>query len=74
MAVLVLLVSLVASGVVLQFLGLTWMSTTAVIEGLPDTFRGRTPAYDQIRVLVVFPVLSALAIAVAMWGFRRKDL
>ena len=74
MAVLVLLVTLVASGVVLQFLGLTWMSTTGVIEGLPDTFRGRTPMYDQIRVLVVFPVLTMIAIVVAMWGFRRKDL
>ncbi len=73
-AVLVLLVSLVVSGVVLQFLGLTWMSTTAVIEGLPDTFRGRTPAYDQVRVLVTFPLLTAIAIFSAMWGFRRKDL
>lgn len=74
MAVLVLLASLVVSGVLLQFLGLTWMSTTAVIEGLPETFRGRTSAYDQIRVLVIFPALSVVAIVSAMWGFRRKDL
>jgi ABC-2 type transport system permease protein len=73
-AVLVLLATLVISGVLLQFLGLSWMSTTAVIERLPDTFRGRTPAYDQIRVLVIFPVLTAVAIVSAMWGFRQKDL
>ncbi|MSP22106.1 MAG: hypothetical protein EXR66_03690 [Dehalococcoidia bacterium] len=73
-AVLVLLVTIVGSGVVLQFLGLAWMSMPAVIEGLPDTFRGRTPGYDQICVLVVFPVLTAVAIVSAMWGFRQKDL
>jgi len=73
-AVLVLLVTLLVSGVLLQFLGLTWMSTTAVIQALPETFRGRTPAYDQIRVLVVFPVLTAIALLSAMWGFRSKDL
>lgn len=73
-AVLVLLATLLISGVVLQFLGLSWMSTTAVIERLPDTFRGRTPAYDQIRVLVIFPVLTAVAIVSAMWSFRQKDL
>jgi hypothetical protein len=73
-AVLVVLATLVVSGVLLQFLGLTWMSTTAVINQLPETFRGRTPAYDQIRVLVIFPVLTAIALASALWGFRTKDL
>lgn len=74
MAVLVLLVTLVSSGVLLQFLGLTWMSTTAVIERLPETFRGRTPAFDQVRVLLIFPALTAVAIVTALWSFRHKDL
>ena len=41
LAVLVLLlIVIVFQGAALQFLGLTWMSTTAVIYSLPDTFRG----------------------------------
>ena len=74
LAVLVLLVFVVSSGVLLQFLGLSWMSTTAVINELPNTFRGNTPVWDQIRVLMIFPALTALALAYSLWAFRRKDL
>lgn len=74
MAVLILLVLLVSSGVLLQFLGLTWMSTTAVINALPDTFKGRTPTGDVVRVLLVFPALTAISIFVSVWTFRHKDL
>jgi hypothetical protein len=74
MAVLVLLVLLVSSGVLLQFLGLTWMSTTAVIEGLPATFRGNTPGIEQVRVLLVFSGLTIVSIVVSLWAFRHRDL
>jgi hypothetical protein len=67
-------VFVVSSGVLLQFLGLSWMSTTAVINELPNTFRGNTPVWDQIRVLMIFPALTALALAYSLWAFRRKDL
>ncbi len=74
MAVLLLLVGVVASGAVLQFFGLTWMSTTAIFYELPRTFRGETPVWDEVRVLLVFPLLTAGAIVSALWLFRRKDL
>lgn len=74
LAVIGVLVTAVVSGVALQFLGLTWMSTTAVIDELPETFRGETATADQVRVLVVFLALSAAAIASGVWYFRRKDL
>lgn len=74
MAVLVLLLLLVSSGVVLQFLGLSWMSTTAVLNDLPVTFRGGTPVWDSVRVLLIFPALSLLSLGAALWVFRRKDL
>jgi hypothetical protein len=74
MAVLVLLLVIVSSGVVLQFLGLTWLSTTAVLNDLPDTFRGDTAAWDSVRVLLLFPMMSVLALAAAVWTFRQKDL
>lgn len=73
-AVLVLLVGIVASGAALQFLDLRWMSSTAVIYELPQTFRGETPIWDQIRVLAVFPALTAAAIFGSLWVFRRNDL
>lgn len=73
-AVLVVLLTVVLSGAVLQFLGLTWMSTTAVIDQLPETFRGNTGAWEQMRVLFVFTGLSFVALTSAMWLFRRKDL
>ena len=73
-AVLVLLVGIVASGAALQFLDLRWMSATAVIYELPQTFRGETPIWDQIRVLTVFPALTAAAIFGSLWVFRRNDL
>lgn len=74
LAVLLLLVGVVASGVVLQFVGLNWMSTTAVINELPRTFRGETPVWDEVRVLLVFLSLTAAAIVSSIWLFRRKDL
>ena len=68
------LLTAVISGVALQFLGLNWMSTTAVLDELPETFRGETAVDDQIRVVVVFAALTAAAIASGVWYFRRKDL
>jgi hypothetical protein len=74
LAVLGLLLVMVLSGFVLQFLGLTWMSTTAVVYGLPDTFRGNTPVWDLVRVFLVFSSLTAAAIATSFWVFRERDL
>ncbi|MDA1061682.1 MAG: hypothetical protein O2895_02040 [Chloroflexi bacterium] len=74
LSVVAVLIVVLVTGVALQFLGLTWMSTTAVIDELPETFRGETALADQIRVLVVFSALSGAAIAVGIWHFRRKDL
>lgn len=73
-AVLVVLLVVTLSGAVLQFLGLTWMSTTAVIDQLPETFRGNTAAWEQMRVLGVFTILSAIALTSSVMLFRRKDL
>lgn len=73
-AVLGVLLSVLISGVGLQFLGLNWMSTTAVIDNLPQTFRGETDGWEQVRVLVVFSALTVAAMASGMWYFRRKDL
>ncbi len=73
-AVLVLLAGILASGAALQFLGLTWMSTTAVISELPETFRGETATWDGVRVLAIFPTLTAAAFATSVLVFRRKDL
>ena len=64
----------VVSGVALQFLGLDWMSTTAVINGLPETFRGETAGWDQVRVMIVFTSLALAATTSGVWYFRRKDL
>lgn len=69
----VLMIALI-SGVALQFFGLNWMSTTAVINDLPETFRGETGLLDQIRVLIVFSALTVAATTTGAWYFRRKDL
>ncbi|MGE3856237.1 MAG: hypothetical protein AB7G21_04670, partial [Dehalococcoidia bacterium] len=74
LAVLGLLLVMVLSGFVLQFLGLTWMSTTAVVTGLPATFRGQTPTWDLVRMFVVFTALTGAAIATSFWVFRERDL
>ena len=74
LAVVVALLAVAVSGAVLQFLGLKWMSTTAVIGELPETFRGETPIADQVRILVVFTALSAAAVAFGVWVFERRDL
>ena len=75
MAVLVLLlIVIVFQGAILQFLGLTWMSTTAVVTSLPDTFRGATPIWDLVRIFLVFSSLTAAAIATSFWVFRERDL
>jgi ABC-type transport system involved in multi-copper enzyme maturation permease subunit len=74
LAVLTLLLVVVLSGVVLQFLGLEWMSTTSVLARLPQTFRGHTPAWDIVRELTVFASLTAGAIFASFWIFRNRDL
>ncbi len=73
-AVLTVLVTVVLSGAVLQFLGLDWMSTTAVVEGLPETFRGETATFDHVRVMAMFSLLTAAALATSVLVFRHKDL
>ncbi len=74
LAVLGLLLVMLLSGIVLQFLGLTWMSTTAVVYGLPGTFRGTTPVWDLVRIFLVFSSLTAAAITTSFWVFRERDL
>ena len=74
LAVLCVLVAVLLSGLAFQFLGLRWMSTTAVLEHLPETFRGQTNKWVEARVLVVFLGLTVIAGATALSVFRRKDL
>ncbi|MCK9486762.1 MAG: hypothetical protein M0R73_08700 [Dehalococcoidia bacterium] len=73
-SVLVLLVVVLASGLVLQFLGLNWMSTTAVLTQMAPTIRGETPAWDTFRVIFVFGGLTAVSILATFSVFRQRDL
>jgi hypothetical protein len=74
LAILVVMVAVLFSGAALQFLGLTWMSTTAILNELPRTFRGETSMWMTMRVLVVFNALTVAAVIMALWLFRQKDL
>ncbi len=73
-AVLILLVMVLSSGLLFQFLGLNWLSTTAVVQDLPVTFRGDTPLWDHLRVVLVFSALTIAALIAAIWAFRNRDL
>jgi hypothetical protein len=73
-AVLILLVMVLSSGVLFQFLGVNWLSTTAVVQDLPITFRGGTPLWDHLRVVLVFSALTIIALLTAIWAFRTRDL
>lgn len=73
-AILAVMVAVLFSGALLQFLGLPWMSTTAVLNQLPQTFRGTTTVWVTLRVLIVFGALTAASVTAALWVFRRKDL
>ena len=73
-SVLVVLVATVVSGAVFQFLALDWLSTTAVVSGLPATFRGEPTVWEQVRVLLVFGVLGVVATASGISYFHRRDL
>lgn len=74
LSVLILMLTVLLSGVALQFIGLTWMSATAVVTALPATFRGQHPWWDLVRVLLVFSSLTAIAVTAAYWVFGRRDL
>ena len=74
LAILALMAAVLFSGALLQFLGLPWMSTTAVLNGLPATFRGEVSLGTTLRVVVVFLSLTAAAIASSLWLYRQKDL
>ena len=73
-AVLTVLLTVLLSGAVLQFLGLSWLSSTAVIDQLPQTFRGETDVWEQLRVFTVFTGLSVFALVAGTFVFRHKDL
>lgn len=74
LAILAVMVSVLFSGAVLQFLGLTWMSTTAILNELPSTFRGETSTWTVLRVIIVFGALTVASIASSLYLFRMKDL
>ena len=74
LAILAVMVAVLFSGAALQFLGLTWMSTTAILNELPTTFRGETGWTTTIRVLIVFGALTVASVMTALWLFRQKDL
>lgn len=73
-AAVVTLLSVVLSGALLQFLELDWLSATAVLNDLPDTIRGDTSAWTQIRISLFFGALTVAALATATSIFSRKDL
>ena len=73
-AVVLLLLLVLISGVLFQFLGLHWLSTTSVINRLPGTFRGETAIWQELRVIGVFSLLAAAAVSFSIWLFRHKDL
>lgn len=73
-SVLVLLFVVLVSGLLLQFLGLEWMSATAVLTEMAPTIRGETAAWDTFRVLFVFSGLTAVAILTTYSVFRQRDL
>jgi len=76
LAALVVLAAVISSGVALQFLGLSWMSSTAVFGDLPETFRGQLdhPIQYTARVVSVFSALTAAGVAASFFVFRRRDL
>lgn len=74
LAVLIMLVFVLTSGVLFQFLGLSWLSTTAIVQDLPSTFRGNTPLWDHIRLVIVFGAFTLVSLLVALWSFRARDL
>jgi ABC-type transport system involved in multi-copper enzyme maturation permease subunit len=74
LAALIALVVIIASGAALQFLGLSSMSSTALLDDLPATFRGETALWHEIRVVLVFGVLAALGVTASVFVFRRRDL
>ena len=74
LAILAVMVSVLFSGAVLQFLGLTWMSTTAILNELPTTFRGETPLWNVFRAIIVFGALTVASISASLYVFRMKDL
>lgn len=73
-SVLLLLILIIVSGLLLQFLGLRWMSTTAVLTELAPTLRGDTSGWDVFRVIVVFGGLTTVAILTTFSIFRQRDL
>ncbi|RLT27858.1 MAG: hypothetical protein DWI48_02345 [Chloroflexi bacterium] len=74
LAILAVMVTVLFSGAVLQFLGLTWMSTTAILNELPTTFRGETPLWNVFRAIIVFGALTVASISASLYVFRMKDL
>lgn len=74
LAILMVMMAVLFSGAILQFLGLHWMSTTSILNSLPSTFRGETSLGTTLRVLVMFGALTTGAITASLWLFRNKDL
>ena len=73
-AVLLVLLTVSLSSALMQFLGLELLSISAVIQQLPEIFRGETFTSDGIQIIITFLLLTSILLFPAIFIFGKKDL
>ena len=73
-SVLILLLVVLTSGLLFQFLGVRWLSSTAILAELAPTIRGETSGWDTFRVIFVFTGLTTASILATFSVFKQRDL
>ena len=73
-AVLLVLLTVSLSSALMQFLGLELLSISAVIQELPEIFRGETLTSTGIQLIGIFLIFTSIFLFPAVFIFGKKDL
>jgi hypothetical protein len=73
-AVIVIMVAFSAEGLIFEFLDLTYLSASSVLDSLPDMIRGEESTWEQARILMAFGSATVVAALLAGAIFDRREL
>ncbi|MEX0682571.1 MAG: ABC transporter permease subunit [Dehalococcoidia bacterium] len=73
LAVVVIMCAVAAEGLIFGFLEIKEFSPTSVLNELPETIRGDTTTWQELRVLLAFTAASLAGAAGAALAFQRRE-
>ncbi len=73
-AVIVIMVAFAAEGLIFDFLELSYLSATRVMDSLPEIIRGETTTWEHWRIMLAFGASALVAAVLAAVAFERREI